>query len=115
MLTAEQKSMFNEYPDYQEYIILTTELQVACEDAIDIWGKEAQIQQTIGEIGEFLDVYGKMGQGRANVIDFAKEAADIMIMMCQIRAMVGTKFFDNILAQKVDKFKNKLYSDKDRI
>lgn len=85
-------------------------LEQACDDAITKWGVQAQLRQTIGEIGEFLDTYGKMGQNREDWDSLAREVADNLIMMLQMRSVYGKQEFDKILKEKVDKFRNKLYS-----
>jgi NTP pyrophosphatase (non-canonical NTP hydrolase) len=49
----------------------------------EYYGREAQNDMTVGEIGEFLNLFGKMRQGRCTKDMFCDEIADVIVMMIQ--------------------------------
>lgn len=91
----------------------------ACLSAIEVWGQPDQLVQSMGECGEFVEVFGRyiatVGrhfQGRdPDLDDVAEEAADVVILMLQIRELVGGEKFDSVLERKFKKFSSKVYRE----
>lgn len=84
------------------------ELSVACSAALDKWGRSAQFIQAMGECGELTASIVRHFQGRDPDLDeVTKEAADVVILMMQIRELDPRKF-DTALAEKFKKFTSKV-------
>lgn len=98
------------------------EMTEACLAAIKVWGQSDQLVQSMGECGEFMEVFGRyvatVGrhfQGRdPELDDIATEAADVIILMMQVRELVGGDRFDCVLRRKFEKFSTKVYGAKSR-
>ena len=90
-----------------------SDFKEACLDAIKLWGQPEQLVQAMGECGEFIAEVGRHFQGRdPELNNVAEEAADVIILMMQVRELVGASKFDYVLETKFKKFVNKLDSVK---
>lgn len=97
-------------------IEVSSEMTEECLKAIEVWGQPDQLVQSMGECGEFLAAFGKyiaaVGrhfQGRdPELLDVTEEAADVVILMMQIRELVGADNFDTALSRKFEKFQSKV-------
>lgn len=97
-------------------ISVSDEMSDACLTAIGTWGQSDQLVQSMGEAGEFVETFGRyiatVGrhfQGRdPHLESVTSEAADVVILMLQVRELVGPDLFDAALRRKFEKFKNKL-------
>lgn len=91
---------------------ISEELEVACIGAIGKWGNQAQFIQTMAECGELVSAIGHLFQNRSDAIDeVLSEAADVMIMVAQIREIFGHERFHNVLRIKYNKFYKKVFSN----
>lgn len=101
-------------------IKVSPEMTATCLTAIEVWGQPDQLVQSMGECGEFVEVFGRyiatVGrhfQGRdPDLDDVVEEAADVVILMLQVRELVGGERFDSVLKRKFDKFSTKVYEAK---
>lgn len=118
-------------------ITVSSEMSEACQTAVDVWGQSEQLTQSMGECGEYIaevgrhfqiaqrllaevSVLGKYTaevgrhfQGRDPELNkVADEAADVIILMMQVRELVGGDRFDEVLARKFDKFSSKVNNAK---
>ena len=88
---------------------VSPEMTEACLAAIEVWGQAEQLIQSMGECGEYTAEVGRHFQGRDpelnNVLD---EAADVVILMMQVRELVGSEKFDQVLSRKFEKFRLKV-------
>lgn len=95
---------------------VSPEMTEECLRAIEVWGQLDQLVQSTGECGEFLAAFGRymaaVGrhfQGRdPEMVDLTDEAADVVILMMQVRELVGAENFDAALSKKFEKFQAKV-------
>lgn len=93
----------------QRFIEVDPDLSEACLTAIEVWGKDEQLIQSMGECGEYTAAVGRYFQGRdADLDQVLDEAADVVILMMQIRELVGSSRFNQALARKFKKFGDKV-------
>lgn len=76
--------------------------------AIELFGPESQQLMTIGEIGEFLQLYGRMTQGRATRQEWISEIADVTIMMRQMALLNGIEEVNAMIAHKVERLQQRI-------
>lgn len=83
------------------------------EKAIAHYGKEAQLQMVVGEIGELLTLFGRESQGRASEADWLDEIADVFIMMEQLVIIKGINPIDIHLKirDKVDRIEARIEAE----
>lgn len=77
-------------------------------DAIDVWGRDAQIQMIYEEVGEFLSVIGKYYRGRNTEEEVIDEIADCLIMFNQAAIMFGETKVSDQINFKIDRLKSRL-------
>ncbi len=102
---------------------VSPEVVEVCLSATQQWGQSAQLIQSMGECGEFVEVLGRymssVGrhfQGRDPNLDaVAEEAADVMILILQVREIVGAERFDATFKRKFAKFSNKVYKSPNHV
>ncbi len=71
--------------------------------------QSAQLIQSIGECNEYGAEVVRHFQGRdPDLVSVTNEAADVVILMMQIRELVGADKFDEALAKKFQKFVGKI-------
>lgn len=80
------------------------------EQAIELWGIDAQIHQTVEEAGEFLAALSKhywRDKREGTRTDLIDEMFDLELMLAQLRMMLGVteKEFNERKALKMEKFK----------
>ena len=68
---------------------ITSTQECILRTAIKQFGEQAQIDQAIGKIGEFLTLFGREAQGRATGEMWADEIADAVIMLRQVAMIKG--------------------------
>jgi len=75
-------------------------------DAIGLWGEEAQLDVAIEECAELIKAICKRKRGDAFAEEkILEEAADVAIMIEQLKVMFGINEFNNVYAQKLDRIK----------
>lgn len=75
-------------------------------DAIDLWGEEAQLDVAIEECSELIKAICKRKRGDAFAeLGILEEAADVAIMIEQLKVMFGVGEFNNVYAEKLAKIK----------
>lgn len=86
----------------------------ACLTAIKVWGQSEQLIQSMGECGEYIAEVGRYFQGRdPDLSKVLEEAADVVILMMQVRELVGVDRFDEVLSKKFGKFSSKVNQAKE--
>lgn len=58
------------------------------DDALDLWGEQAQIMMVLEECGELIDAICKRIRGRNELSDVASEVADVQIMCAQMSRLI---------------------------
>jgi len=81
-------------------------------DAIGLWGTDSQEQIAIGEIGEFLSLYGKKAQGRGSKSDWIDEIADVTIVIRQIALMYGPDSVRREIYRKMERLAKRISKHK---
>lgn len=78
-------------------------------EAIAKWGYDTQIDMAMGECGELIaEIVRWRTQGRATVYSVCEEVADVIIMMLQLREMIGPSAVDAAIESKLTRLKEKL-------
>jgi hypothetical protein len=77
-------------------------------DAIVTYGQQEQEMMAVGEIGEFLTVFGRRAQGRLTVEEMIDEIADVTIMMRQMAHINGLRAVEDRIRFKVERLAGKL-------
>ncbi len=77
-------------------------------EAINVWGRDAQIQMIYEEVGEFLSVIGKYYRGRNTEEEVIDEIADCLIMFNQAALMFGETKVSDQINFKMDRLKSRL-------
>lgn len=73
------------------------EKQKLYDDAIDLWGTEAQIMMVIEECGELVQALAQKYRGRVGVYDVAEEVADVQIMTEQMARIIEREFGEDLV------------------
>lgn len=96
-------------------INVAPEITAACLRAIEVWGKPERLIQSMGECGEFQAAVGRYFQGRdPQLAEVIEEASDVIILMLQIRELVGVDNFDSVFKRKFQKFSSKVFEAKSK-
>lgn len=87
--------------------------QWCMKQAIELWGIDAQIHQTVEEAGEFLAALSKhywRDKKEGTRIDLIDEMFDLELMLAQLRMMleVTEEEFNERKACKMEKFKKQM-------
>lgn len=70
-------------------------------DALGRWGAKAQQAMAVEECSEFVDALMKFRRGRVGIEAVAEEVADVLIVMLQMRELIGAKEVDSFIEEKV--------------
>lgn len=98
--------------------VADAELDEVCRGAIDAWGQAAQVGVAVEELAELAAACQRFfGRGRGTVDDVAEEIADVEIVCCQLRALVGGRLVDRFKAMKVRRLRARLeeFPDPERL
>ena len=71
--------------------------------AIERWGIDGQIKQTIEECSELITVLCHKDRGRADWAQVAREVADVEIMCSQLREIIGQEIVDQCKAEQLER------------
>lgn len=88
-------------------------MNTTCKMAVDIYGKESQINQTFEELGELIVALNHWKRGRATKADVFSEIADVIIMCDQLCYILdgteeGVRICSDIIDQKLKRLKDNL-------
>ena len=73
-------------------------------------GPEHQVKVAIGEIGEFLTLYGRSGSGRDTLEEWVDEIADLLITANQMAVLAGIPSVLTRINHKLGKLEKRLES-----
>lgn len=71
--------------------------------ALQKWGAESQIEQTVEECAELIVALKHWPRGKANASNVASELADVEIMCGQMRILLGDILVDEAKSEKLDR------------
>lgn len=78
------------------------------EEAITKWGSAGQIGMMNEECGELITALNRWQRKRITDEELASECADVMIMMRQLRMMLGPEIVDREIEKKLVRLKGRL-------
>lgn len=78
-------------------------------DAIDLYGKDAQLIQAAEEVGELLTALSQYRRGRITKDELTVEIADVMIMLDCIVTMHDIQNLEEIMDGQYEKFRKQVY------
>lgn len=76
--------------------------------AVSKWGEPAQVFMLVEEVGEVLTALSQFFRGRVTETELAEETADALIMLGQLRHMVGPELVDLAMTQKLLRLRGRL-------
>ncbi len=76
--------------------------------AVELWGVESQIKQAVEECAELITALCHKDRGKTDWRGVAKEVADVEIMCCQLREIIGDKIVDRFKMEQLEKLKEEL-------
>ena len=76
--------------------------------AIERWGIDGQIKQTIEECAELITVLCHKDRGRADWIQVAREVADVEIMCSQLREIIGHEIVDQCKEEQLERLQREI-------
>lgn len=84
------------------------------EEALELWGVDAQIKITIEEMAELIVKLAKYGRNVNGVskTEVAEEIADVEIMMKQMRLIFNSALVNEFIGQKLDRIRKRLEDGK---
>lgn len=80
--------------------------------ALETFGPEAQEQMAIGEIGEFLTLFGRRSQGRMMIRDMQDEIADVLVMLHQMALIYGEDEVLKRISYKIERLEGRIAAHK---
>lgn len=85
-----------------------------CKEALDTWGKKAQVLTLLEEMSELQkEILKNINRGRDNVQEIAEETADVLIMLDQFLYIYGIQdLVKEMSVTKLNKLKRYLENDK---
>lgn len=78
------------------------------EQAVQEWGREAQIMMAIEECSELIKELTKLYRGDTVDQNVPEEVADVEIMMEQMRVLFGDKTVETYKRRKLDRLESRL-------
>ena len=87
---------------------LPSDIDDVCLKATEVWGQDAQEAVCIGELGEFLTLFGRRAQDRDTHAQWIDEIADIIIMAHQMANIHDREAVETRIAQKLARLKDRL-------
>lgn len=85
------------------------DLNTLCDEALSVWGREAQEAVAIGEIGELLTLFGKRAQRRDKPEQWIDEIADVTIILRQLAFLHGVDAVEARIQQKLKRLEARLH------
>lgn len=78
------------------------------ERAIEVWGEDSQIDVSIGEFAELIDVIIKERRNQKNIIDVVHEIADAQICLDQLKIIFGIEAYNDVYNHAIARLEMKL-------
>lgn len=78
------------------------------ESAVREWGEGAQIDMVGEECSELVTEIFHYWRGRSDETDLAEEAADVEVMLEQLRVVLGDEMIDTAKDEKLYRLKDRL-------
>ncbi len=72
-------------------------------EAVEKWGREAQLNQLTEECAELIQGVNLLRRGRIHIIEFLEEVADVEIMIGQVRVMFDEKLLEEEKRKKLER------------
>lgn len=76
--------------------------------AINYFGKDMQTQKAMEEMGELIVELSRKNTERYDKLAVAEEIADVIIMMEQMRLIIGPKQVDDYIGLKIERLDSRL-------
>lgn len=83
-------------------------VQQLCEEAVMLWGVDAQIDMAIEECGELIVALNHYRRGRVGYREVLQEVADVKILVEQMASLFGREPLKDIYSNKVTKLATRL-------
>lgn len=77
-------------------------------EAINKWGKDAQVNMLYEECGELITAVSQFKRGRVGYLDVMTELADVSIMIEQLAAMINYEDYEAEKDRKLTRLKERL-------
>ena len=77
-------------------------------EAINKWGKDAQVNMLYEECGELITAVSQFKRGRVGYLDVMTELADVSIMVEQLAAMINYEDYEAEKDRKLTRLKERL-------
>ena len=78
------------------------------EKAIHKWGYGPQLRMAMEECGELVAAIAQYERGRVTSAALIEEVADVLIMMHQLRLILGPEFVDEAYNKKIERLRKRL-------
>tara|TARA_R100001086_G_scaffold225289_2_gene143566 strand:- start:20166 stop:20564 length:399 start_codon:yes stop_codon:yes gene_type:complete len=83
-------------------------VQHLCEEAVIVWGVDAQIDMAIEECAELIVALNHYRRGRVTEEEVLGEVADVSILVEQMASLFGRSPFASIRSSKINKLATRL-------
>lgn len=87
---------------------MTQTIEDLLQQAIDVWGEDAQVLMAVEECSELITILAQYWRGRKTKEEVAEEIADVSIMMRQLRLIFGYQTVNEYEAGKIVRLKQRL-------
>ena len=84
-----------------------------CRLALGKWGAELQFGMIQEECAELIAAINRYNRGRSTVERFIEEAADVEIVLENIRLLFGDEVVDAAVSKKLDRLERRLGGESD--
>lgn len=81
------------------------------DDALDVWGVEAQVVLAIEELSELNTELARDYRGRNNIADVVDEIADVLIACRQLARIYGEEEVNERIEYKMDRLRTRVDKD----
>lgn len=78
-------------------------IELACQEALDLWGGYAQAEMCMEECAELIVAIRHFAREKITADQLASEIADVEIMCHQMRLLVGADMVEKAKKNKVDR------------
>jgi NTP pyrophosphatase (non-canonical NTP hydrolase) len=81
------------------------------DDALELWGKDLQIDVAIEELSELTTELARMQRGTGDPDAVVEEIADCEIILDQLAKMFGTDDVNDEIERKMERLRDRIDSD----